>query len=155
MDADMVHPTHSTELFPYGEDIYTITSARQAVTEARKLFHEIQKRLIDVSSNIPAHNQVQAWGSAPRDARLTKHASNKSEVVEYLAPKASVSPHTVSERRLSAESLVASTTSIERLALDEAEAMRSMESIPFLPLDSNLSLPDAKVTKKQNKVSSM
>ena len=146
------HPTHSTEIFPNAEDQRSLMSARTALTDARKLLHEIRTRLIDGSGNSPARKQAQAWGSAQRDVTLTRHANKKSDVVTYMDKKGSASPHTVAERK--DESLIASTTSMERLALDEAEAMRSMESMPFLLPDSNSSLPDEQVIQKRNTIES-
>ena len=167
------HPTHSTEIFPDAEDVNTITSARTALIDARKLLHEIRKRLIDGIGNAPVRKKAQAWGSAQSASRnwkkvmtLARHADNSTS-----DKKGSASPHTVEERGVDLPT--ASTTSMERLALDEAEAMRSTGampafadaeqshtkseqllldevtngSMPSLPPDSTSSLPDVEVVE--------
>ena len=142
------HPTHSTEIFPDAEDVNTVESARKSLIEARKLLHEIRKRLIDgipyeSRSYSPVRKKAQAWGSAQSNwtsaltsakkklknaTRRARHADNKSDVSTSIDKKGSASPHTVAERKV--ESSTAFNTSMERLALDEAEAMRSTEALP-------------------------
>ena len=169
------HPTHSIEMFPDAEDVNTVESARKSLIEARKLLHEIRKRLIDGIGNAPVRKKAQAWGSAQSTSRnwkkvmtLARHADNSTS-----DKKGSASPHTVEEREVDLPT--ASTTSMEQLALDEAEAMRSTGampaaayaeqshtnseqllldevtngSMPSLPPDSTSSLPDAEVVKRK------
>ena len=140
------HPTHSTEIFPDAEDVNTVESARTSLIEARKLLHEIRKRLIDGIGYSPFRKKTQAWSSAQshwtsaltsakkklkattRRTRRARHADNKSDVSTSIDKKGSASPHAVAERKV--ESSTAFSTSMQRLALDEAEAMRSTEALP-------------------------
>ena len=137
VDAHVVHPTHSTEIFPDAEDVNTVESARKSLIETRKLLHEIRKRLIDgipyeSRSYSPVRKKAQAWGSAQSNwtsaltsakkklknaTRRARHADNKSDVSTSIDKKGSASPHAVAERKV--ESSTAFSTS-----------MRSTEALP-------------------------
>ena len=106
---------HSAEIFPRGEDVNTVDSARIALTDARKLLHEIRNRMI---------NNVQPEKSRGSGSWLSSrwHSTVKAAVSDKKLFRVASAP-VVSKASASHQ------TSLEALASEEAAAMGSTEAL--------------------------
>ena len=153
-------PTHSTETFPDAKDVNTITSARTALIDARKLLHEIRKQLVDGIGDSSVHNKPRGvWSSAQSNWKqvktLARYADSIADHRRVELPTASTASTAAAERLMTLDELKLRNlkrTQSEQLLLDELNVDELNDIMGSMPPVTPL--PDEEVMQKRNEIAS-